>query len=83
MSKVIPSLPENFPKIKAANPMGLKANEEHDRFLEKNNPWALRDMAGRLLEAAKRQLWKNPSPDLLEQIYTIGYGVEAELEMRL
>src|SRR5919202_412681 len=35
---------------------------ENRAFLEKSNPWALRGMAERLLEAAERGLWAEPSP---------------------
>ncbi|MBN9518254.1 cobaltochelatase subunit CobN [bacterium] len=35
------------------------------RFLSESNPWALRAIADRLLEAARRGLWENPAADTL------------------
>ncbi|MBI4498180.1 MAG: cobaltochelatase subunit CobN [Chloroflexi bacterium] len=50
-------------------------------FFRQSNPWALRDVAARLIEAADRGLWEKPG-DLrgaLEQVYL---DVEADLEGR-
>jgi len=38
------------------------------QFLEQSNPWALHDIAGRLLEAVERGMWENPAPDLVDQL---------------
>jgi cobaltochelatase CobN len=49
-------------------------------FLRRSNPWALRAIAERLLEAADRGLWEAPddaSLDLLREAYL---EVEGELE---
>jgi cobaltochelatase CobN len=40
-------------------------DEEVLRFLEKSNPWALRDIAERLLEAISRGLWMDPNEETL------------------
>ena len=45
-------------------------------FIEKANPWALRDMSERLLEAVQRGLWQNPSSEALQQLKAIYIGVE-------
>lgn len=51
-------------------------------FLEKSNPWALRDMAGRLLEATKRGLWEKPSEEMLQALYEAYHDAEDFLEFR-
>jgi cobaltochelatase CobN len=40
-------------------------NEEITAFLERSNPWALRDIAERLQEAIERGLWMDPSEETL------------------
>ncbi len=52
-------------------------------FVERHNPWALRDMAERLLEAAQRGLWQQPNPDRLERLREIALHAEAEIEATL
>lgn len=52
-------------------------------FLERSNPWALRDMALRLLEAAERGLWREPPQGMvagLEEALADAEGV-VESEM--
>uniref|UniRef100_UPI0020266959 cobaltochelatase subunit CobN n=1 Tax=Synechococcus sp. MU1655 TaxID=2508355 RepID=UPI0020266959 len=49
-------------------------------FLRRSNPWVLRDMAERLLEAANRGLWSQPSPDQLEQIRGLVLQAEEAVE---
>jgi len=41
---------------------------ENRAFFERYNPWAMKDIAERLLEAVQRGLWKQPDAALLEQI---------------
>jgi cobaltochelatase CobN len=38
------------------------------KFFERSNPWALRSIAERLLEAADRGLWQEPSPAALDTL---------------
>ena len=38
------------------------------KFFERSNPWALRSIAERLLEAAERGLWAEPSPAALDTL---------------
>jgi cobaltochelatase CobN len=45
-------------------------------FIEKANPWALRDMSERLLEAVQRGLWENPSDETVEKLKNIYISVE-------
>ncbi|MDQ1727226.1 MAG: cobaltochelatase CobN, partial [Frankiaceae bacterium] len=49
-------------------------------FLTKSNPWALRGMTERLLEAAERGLWAEPSPETLEQLKQTYLELEGDLE---
>jgi len=54
--------------------------EEVSAFLRRSNPWALRDIAGRLLEAAGRGLWQEPPPDVIERLQAAYLELEGELE---
>jgi cobaltochelatase CobN len=49
-------------------------------FLEKSNPWALRGIAERLLEAADRGLWAAPEASTVEGLRAAYLAVEGELE---
>ena len=49
-------------------------------FVQQANPWALRDMAERLLEAHQRGLWATPNPTLLDSLRQIAHRAEAWLE---
>ncbi|WP_036028136.1 cobaltochelatase subunit CobN, partial [Leptolyngbya sp. PCC 6406] len=51
-------------------------------FVRQANPWALRDMAERLLEAHQRGLWQQVSEDLLDTLRAIAHEAEADLETR-
>ena len=49
-------------------------------FLEKSNPWAVRGMVERLLEAADRGLWASPEPSTLEALRELYLATEGDLE---
>ena len=49
-------------------------------FLMRHNPWALRDMAERLLEAANRQLWSDADSQRLERLRNLVLVAEARVE---
>jgi cobaltochelatase CobN len=49
-------------------------------FLETSNPWALRGIAERLLEAADRKLWAAPEPATLDMLREAYLAVEGDLE---
>ena len=49
-------------------------------FIQQKNPWALRDMAERLLEANQRGLWKEVKSELLEKLRAIALQAEAVIE---
>ncbi|MBF2099219.1 MAG: cobaltochelatase subunit CobN [Gloeomargaritaceae cyanobacterium C42_A2020_066] len=51
-------------------------------FVQQNNPWALRDMAERLLEAHQRQRWPEADPELLHALRELVLHAEAEIETR-
>ena len=50
------------------------------QFLQKSNPWALRDMAERLLEASQRGLWQTASNETLDELRHIVHQAEADFE---
>ncbi|AFY70952.1 cobaltochelatase, CobN subunit [Thalassoporum mexicanum PCC 7367] len=52
------------------------------QFVNDKNPWALRDMAERLLEAHQRQLWQEPDPTTLQELRSLVLSSEAQIEMR-
>jgi len=53
---------------------------ETRQFLEKSNPWALRGIAERLLEAAARGLWEVPEETTLDALREVYLQVEGQLE---
>jgi cobaltochelatase CobN len=55
-------------------------SQEMRDFLVKSNPWALNAIAERLLEAADRELWENPQPEVLEALRSVLLESEALLE---
>jgi cobaltochelatase CobN len=55
-------------------------NSQVQTFVQQKNPWALRDMAERLLEAHQRQLWQTASPELIEQLRAIVHEAEGAIE---
>ncbi|WP_253882054.1 cobaltochelatase subunit CobN [Actinomadura rupiterrae] len=53
---------------------------ENRAFMEKSNPWALRGVTERLLEAADRNLWAEPDPETLERLRRTYLDLEGDLE---
>lgn len=53
---------------------------ENREFMKKSNPWALRGITERLLEAADRGLWAEPDADTLEQLRATYLELEGDLE---
>ena len=49
-------------------------------FLRRSNPWALRGMAERLVEAADRGLWAAPAPETLAGLQATYLELEGDLE---
>ncbi|NHC12785.1 cobaltochelatase subunit CobN [Motilibacter sp. E257] len=55
-------------------------DETNRAFMEKSNPWALRGITERLLEAADRQLWAEPEAETLQRLREAYLQLEGELE---
>jgi len=55
-------------------------DEKVQDFLQTKNPWALRDMSERLLEAHQRGFWSDVQPDLLDKLRAIALQAEADIE---
>src|SRR5215212_1665312 len=56
-------------------------DEEVRDFMQESNPWALRAISERLLEAAERGLWSQPDPkdlDALKRVYLENEGLLEE-----
>jgi cobaltochelatase CobN len=51
-------------------------------FLQEKNPWALRTMAERLIEAVDRGLWEAPNPETVEALKELYLRNESVLESR-
>ena len=51
-------------------------------FFARSNPWALHAVAERLLEAAQRNLWAAPSPEILAALREALLKIEEMLESR-
>jgi cobaltochelatase CobN len=55
------------------------ADGEAERFLQRDNPWALSAIVERLLEAEQRQLWI-PKPETLKRLRAALLASEATIE---
>ncbi|MBW3639673.1 MAG: cobaltochelatase subunit CobN [Actinobacteria bacterium] len=55
-------------------------DETNRAFMQKSNPWALRGVAERLLEAADRGLWEEPSAEALDGLRRTYLELEGDLE---
>jgi cobaltochelatase CobN len=53
---------------------------ENREFMERSNPWALRGITERLLEAADRDLWAEPDPGTLDRLRETYLRLEGDLE---
>ncbi|MGW4495564.1 cobaltochelatase subunit CobN [Streptomyces sp. NPDC004376] len=53
---------------------------ENQDFMKRSNPWALRGITERLLEAADRGLWAEPDQETLERLRATYLELEGELE---
>ncbi|KRF03347.1 cobaltochelatase subunit CobN [Paenibacillus sp. Soil766] len=57
-------------------------NQQNREFLQQSNPWALKEIAERLLEAAQRKMWESPNPQTIEGLMDSLLQVEEFLEER-
>jgi cobaltochelatase CobN len=55
-------------------------NPEVQNFIKSSNPWALRDMSERLLEANQRGMWQDVTADMLDRLKAIANDAEGEIE---
>ncbi len=55
-------------------------DDQVQQFIKDKNPWALRDMAERLLEANQRGMWQEVSNDMLDELKSIVHEAEGEIE---
>jgi cobaltochelatase CobN len=55
-------------------------NPEVQAFVQRHNPWALRDMAERLLEAHQRGLWSEVKAEVIDRLQRLSLSVEGEIE---
>ena len=51
-------------------------------FFQQSNPWALKGVVERLLEAIERGMWENPPPEMREKLQQLYLDLEADLEAR-
>jgi cobaltochelatase CobN len=57
-------------------------DSETRSFMRQSNPWALRGITERLLEAASRGLWEAPDAKTLDQLRQVYLDMEGDLESR-
>lgn len=57
-------------------------DEVNQEFMKKSNPWALRGIIERLNEAADRDLWADPDPEVLAAMQQVYLDIEGDLEDR-
>ena len=57
-------------------------DSETQKFFQQSNPWALKGIVERLLEAIERGMWENPSPEMREKLQQMYLDLEADLEAR-
>ena len=55
-------------------------DETNRAFMQKSNPWALRGISERLLEAADRGLWAEPKGETIEGLKAAYLSLEGDLE---
>jgi cobaltochelatase CobN len=55
-------------------------DEQTQSFMRQSNPWALRGITERLLEAASRGLWESPDAKTLDQLRQVYLDMEGDLE---
>jgi cobaltochelatase CobN len=57
-------------------------NPEMQEFFRESNPWALRGIVERLLEAIQRGLWEDPPEEMLQKLRDMYLEIEADIEAR-
>ena len=49
-------------------------------FLQAHNPWALRDMTERMLEAIQRGMWASPAEETVQALQALHAATEGHIE---
>lgn len=57
-------------------------NPQVQEFIQEKNPWALRDMAERLLEAHQRGLWQQADPKTVSELRSLVNQAEGIIESK-
>ena len=57
-------------------------DQKTQEFYEQSNPWALRGISERLLEAAQRGMWAKPDPETLDALRQTLLKADETLEGR-
>ena len=57
-------------------------DSDTQQFFRESNPWALKGVVERLLEAIERGMWENPPPEMREKLQQLYLELEADLEAR-
>lgn len=57
-------------------------DESVQEFIRQNNPWALRDMTERLLEAHQRGLWKEIGDETRDRLHQLFIESDRDIELR-
>ncbi len=55
-------------------------DQEVQQFIQSKNPWALRDISERLLEAHQRGLWQNATTQTIDRLKAIANQSEGIIE---
>lgn len=55
-------------------------DESIQEFFRQSNPWALKDIAERLLEAHQRGLWEDVEPDVIEDLKRVLISLDGTIE---
>jgi cobaltochelatase CobN len=55
-------------------------DETVQAFIARHNPWAMRDMAERLLEANQRGLWQGAKREVIDRLQELSLRAEGEIE---
>jgi cobaltochelatase CobN len=55
-------------------------DEKVREFIKEKNPWGLRDIAERLLEANQRGLWQSASEQIIDELRAIALEAEGDIE---
>ena len=79
---LIPSLPDVADHMYTGVAQAYVLDPEVQAFVRQANPWALRDMAERLLEANQRGLWASADEAMLDALRQVANEAEGVLETR-